>query len=69
MKKNKPNTKKSIRARSGLGILARRLLGEQTQEAKPESSGVIDEKHEGVTQKVPFERFGEKMEEKTIRNS
>ncbi len=44
MKENKPNAKKSIRIRSGLGIFGRHLLGEQTQEAKPENSGVIDEK-------------------------
>jgi len=69
MKKNKPNAKKSIRIRSGLGIFAQRLLGEQTQEAKPENSGVIDEKHKDVTQKVSFERFGENVEGKTIHSS
>lgn len=69
MKENKPNAKKSIRARSGLGILARRLLGEQTQEAKPESSGIIDEKPEGVMQKVSFERFKENVKGETIHKS
>jgi len=73
MKKNKPNAKKSIGARSGLDILtrliARGLLGEQTQEAKPEDSGVVDEKHKDVIEKVSFERFGENMEGETIHNS
>lgn len=73
MKKNKPNAKKSIRIRSGLGILtrliARGLLAEQTEEAKPESSGVIDEKHKDVTQKVSFERFGENVKAETIHNN
>jgi len=69
MKENKPNAKKSIRARSGLGILAPRFLGEQTEEARPESSGMIEEKHQGVMQKVSFERFGENVERETIHSN